>query len=178
MIASERGDGHKAISARMLFTPWRSARPQITLGKKPCTVVAQFPKRVWKGKGRNSLFSPRAEWGHSLSILESLQKAKPLADLTTSATKRPTASQPLGNQQENVLQPSRQSWTRPGVTLVGWKSWRNFTQKLKWKNPFLYSPTLHSTLIGTLKSFIEPWQLNESFLVVALKEGTDFPTAV
>lgn len=129
--------------------------------KKACAVVVQSPKCVWKEKGWIALCSLRAELGRlSLSILESLQKAKLLADLATSATNRPTAWQPLGNQAENVLQPSRPSWTWPGVTLVGWKSWWNFTQKLKWKNSFLYSPTLHSTLISTLKSFIEPWQLN------------------
>lgn len=132
-----------------------------SLWEKNLLCSCPVPKACLEGKRSDSLFLPRGRMGRlSLSILESLQKAKPLADLATSATNRPTASQPSGNQPENVLQPSRPSWTRPGVTLVGWKSWRNFTQKLKWKNPFLYSPTLHSTLICTLKSFIEPWQLN------------------
>lgn len=139
----------------MLFTPWKS------LSKKSLCCSCSVPKVCLEGKRLDSTLLPQGRVGRlSLSILESLQKAKLLADLATSATNRPTASQPLGNQAENVLQPSRPSWTWPGVTLVGWKSWWNFTQKLKWKNSFLYSPTLHSTLISTLKSFIEPWQLN------------------
>ena len=53
---------------------------------------------AWLGReGSSSLvLPPGRERRLSLSSLESLQKAKPLANPTTSATNRPAASQPLG----------------------------------------------------------------------------------
>lgn len=127
--------------------------------KKACTAVAQSLKHGWEGKGRAVLSYPWAERGDFPSPA---WKACRKQNLSLTPLHLPPMGplHPRGDRSENVLQPSSPSRTWPGITLVSWKSRWNFTQKSKWKNSFLYFPTLHSTLISTLKSFIDPWQLN------------------
>lgn len=84
---------------------------------------------------------------------------------------------PWGNCWATVLQPSNSLWMQPGVTLVSWQSWQNFTQKSKWKNSFLYFLTLHSTLISALKSFIDSWQLNGKLSCSCTERKDRFPNS-
>lgn len=137
--------------------------------KNPRNAVVQSPKRGWEGKGRavlsypgrGVLSYPWAERGDFPSPAWVCRKQKPPPWCRYICHQRgPLHPSPWGDRSENVLRPSSPSRTRPGVTPVSWKRRRNFTQMSKWENSFLHFPTLHSTLISTFKSFIDPWQLN------------------